>query len=211
MALTGNGTPRAPTPEPHPATGPRNTPAPAANPATAPQDPERTSHSRRQHRADLPLEDPGEEPSPRCAIPEDEWLGSDDFLPCLDMRAASVSVVPRSDAYDADLDGPAPKGPVGEISGRAPLTSAALAALPDTRIRDTRGWIESLQENGLRGAEGAGTWGHGEPVRIDAGGLVAMGGWCADEARGYPAVLRAEDVSTNEGMSEWVEVARDER
>lgn len=212
MALTGNDTPRPPTPNPHPATAARNTPVPAFNPATAPPDPERTFHSRRQyqHPAELRPGDSGEELSPLCAIPEDKRLGSDDFLPCLDMRAASVSVAPGNEAYDADLDDPVPERPAGEIPGCVPLTSAALAALPNTNVFDFRGWIEALQEDGLRGAEGAGTWDNGEPVRVDAGGLVAMGGWCADEARGYPAVLQAEDVSTDEEMSDWVEVTRDE-
>lgn len=210
MTQHGNGTP-APSPGLHPSTDPGNTPAAKDYPATGAPNLEQTSHSRRQHQAlaDLPPGDPSEKPSPQCDTPEDEQLNSDDFLPCFDMRAASVSVAPPSETYDADIDD-APEGPAGEVPGSMPLTSAALAALPDACPFDFHGWIESLGQNGPDGAEGAGTWGHGETSRVDSGGLVAMGGWCVEETNGYPTVLRAEDVSSSVGMSGWVEVTRDQ-
>lgn len=213
MALPGNGTTRPPTPEPRPATTLRNAPAATDCPATGSPDPERTSHPRHQHQhpAELPPEDPSEEPLRLLSeIPEDEQLGSDDFLPHLDMRAVSVSVEPDSEAYDADPEG-ATEGPAGETSGCVQLTSVALAALPGTRAFNIHSWIESVENDNMCDAEGIDIRADdGAPIRVDIGGLVAMGGWCPVEATGYPAVLRAEDVSTDEGMSGWVDVTRDE-
>lgn len=213
MSPSGNGTP-GPNPGSHPSTTPRKTAAATDCPSAGSPDPEQTSHSRHRHQnlAEPPLEDPGEEPSQLlCGINKDEQVELDDFLPCLDMCAASVSVAPSSEVYDADLDDPAHEGPPDETSGNTPLTSAAFAALPDdTHVFDIHGWIESLGLDDLSGAEASDTWGHSELACVDAGELVAMGGWCADETRGYPAVLRAEDVLTDEGMSGWVKVIRDE-